>query len=82
MNGRPLWFTRDHWRSALQNQRQRFLRIDVLNQDAVLEGDGAVHAPGEVRIVGGDQGGVGSGAVVTTHPGGVLVPMTYCLCFT
>ena len=68
--------------AALRNQRQHSLRVDALDQDAVLEGDGAVHAPGELRIVGGDQGGVGSGAVVTTHPGGVWVRMTYCLCFT
>ncbi len=31
--------------AALQNQRQRSLRVDALDQDAVLEGDGAVHAP-------------------------------------
>ncbi len=82
MNGRPSWVTRDHWPAALQNQRQHSLRVDALDQDAVLEGDGAVHAPGEVRIVGGDQGGVGSGPVVITHQGGVLVRITYCFFFT
>ncbi len=69
VNGRPSWVTRDHWPAALQNRRQHSLRVDALDQDAVLEGDGAVHALGELRIVGGDQGGVGSGAVVATHPG-------------
>ncbi len=53
------------------NSSERTSAVMPSDQDAVFEGDGAVHAPGEVRIGGGDQGGVGSGAVVTTHPGGV-----------
>ena len=57
VNGRPLSVTRDHWPVALQNRRQRALPEDALSQDAVLEGDGAVHARGKLRIVGGDQGG-------------------------
>ena len=71
--------------AAIQNQRQRSLRVDALDQDAVLEGDGAVHAPfgGEFDVQDGSAQVAKPGVpVVTTHPGGVLVRITYCLCFT
>ena len=85
VNGRPSSVTRDHWPAALQNQRQHSLRVDALDQDAVLEGDGAGHAclaAGSMVRKASAQVAKPGVPVVTTHPGGVWVRMTYCLCFT
>ncbi len=72
VNGRPSWVIRDHWPAALQNRRQHSLRVDALDQDAVLEGDGAVHAlfGGGFDVQDGSAQVAKPGVpVVTTHPG-------------
>ena len=72
--------------AALQNQRQHSLRVDALDQDAVLEGDGAVHAlfGGGFDVQEGFSAGCETRRSGGDDPsgGGVLVRITYCFCFT